>query len=345
MTENHTNQSEIEPGQPWEVDLFRPEDAEGVVRLFRIVYGEGYPIATFMDADKLIAENAAGRVISSVARTPRGDIVGHNALFNSAPHLGTYESGAGLVHPAYRGGRGIFSTMGLHGQELAAPLFEVDMIFGEPVCNHPYAQKATAGRNFITRAIEVDLMPAAAYTKEKSAVGRVTTLLDFKTFRPRPHRVYLPEVYEEALRFAYEGMDDEREFCISRETAPPDVKTVMNTQVFSFAQVARLAVHEIGPDLSRVMDDTERSLNEQGILVIQVWLKASCPWLAQAVDTLRERGYFLGGALPRWFDDDGLLMQKRIGAPCWDTIVLAYDRARRLLEWVRRDWSQKTPPA
>ncbi len=30
---------------------------------------------------------------------------------------------------------------------------------------------------------------------------------------------------------------------------------------------------------------------------------------------LREKGFFLGGVLPQWFDDDGLLMQKVLFTP------------------------------
>jgi hypothetical protein len=53
-------------------------------------------------------------------------------------------------------------------------------------------------------------------------------------------------------------------------------------------------------------------------MVIQVWLKFSSPWNGKVVDILRRKGYFLGGSLPRWFDEDGLLMQKvnhSVGAP------------------------------
>ena len=143
MNASDSHEHDIEPGQSWEVDLFRPEDAPGVTRLFRLVYGKGYPIRTFMDPEKLIEENAAGRTVSSVARTPRGDIVGHNAIFNSAPFKKTYESGAGLVHPAYRGGAGIFTKTVAHGLEVAAVKCGVVTIFGEPVCNHTFSQKAT----------------------------------------------------------------------------------------------------------------------------------------------------------------------------------------------------------
>jgi hypothetical protein len=332
----------VEPGQGFEVDLFRPEDAEGVSRLFRTVYGDGYPIQKFLKPELLIEENATGRTISSVARTPNGDIVGHNALFRSAPYERIFESGAGLVHPSYRGGKGIFTRLGVHGQEVAAKEFDIELIYGEPVCNHPFAQKATASIGWITHAIEVDLMPASAYKKEKSAKGRVTSLLDFKTLRPKPHTVYLPAVYEEGMQFIYSGLDDDRNFSLSKDELPPTTRTEIKTQVFDFAQVARLAVHEAGTDFKSAFDEQEKSICEKRMVVIQVWLKLSWPWISRVVDSLRERGYFLGGILPRWFDVDGILMQKIIGKPNWEGIQLYSDRAKKILELVKAAWEQKS---
>ena len=83
-------------------------------------------------------------------------------------------------------------------------------------------------------------------------------------------------------------------------------------------------------------------MREKGILVIQVWLNLACPWVGQAVETLRDRGYFLGGALPRWFDNDGLLMQKILKRPDWDGICLYTDRASEILRFVRADWERST---
>ena len=329
----------IEPGQTFEIDLFRPEDAEGVSRLFRTVYGDGYPVQKFIQPALLIEENAAGRTISSVARTPKGDIVGHAALFHSAPYERIYESGAGLVHPAYSGGKGIFTRLGVHGHEVAAKKFDIELVYGEPVCNHPFAQKATASVGWITQAIEVDLMPASAYVKERSASGRVATLLDFKTLRPRPHTVYLPAIYEETMRFLYSGLDDERAFAGTEEAAPEGV-TEINTQVFDFAKVARLAVHRAGADFERGFDEEERKALGGGAIVLQVWLKLSWPWIGRVIALLRERGYFLGGLLPRWFDADGMLMQKVFGRPNWEGILLYSDRAKKIHKLVREDWQR-----
>ena len=334
--------NDIEPGQTYEFDLFRPEDAEGISQLFRTVYGDGYPIRTFIEPKLLIEENAAGRTISSVARTPKGDIVGHVALFHSAPCERICESGAGLVHPSYRGGKGIYTGLGLHGMEVTAKKYNIELLFGEAVCNHIFAQKGTAKAGWITQAIEVDLMPAEAYDKEKSASGRVTALLDFKTLKPKPHTVYLPKVCEESMRFIYSGLDDDRDLLLSQDNLPSPIKTEIKTQVFDFAQVARLAVHDAGADFENTFDEQEKTVLEKGMAVIQVWLKLSWPWVGQAVDVLRKRGYFLGGVLPRWFDVDGMLMQKVIGKPNWEGIQLYSDRAKKILEMVKGDWQRVT---
>ena len=80
--------------------------------------------------------------------------------------------------------------------------------------------------------------------------------------------------------------------------------------VFDFARVARIAINEMGHDLAEYLTNLEDQALAQKAVVIQVWLKLGSPWNGSAVDILRSKGYFFGGVLPRWFDEDGLLMQK-----------------------------------
>jgi len=330
----------IEPGQSYVFDLFRPEDAEGVVHLFKTIYGEGYPIRTFIDPKLLIEENEAGRTISSVARTTKGDIVGHVAIFCSAPYKKVYESGAGLVHPSYSGGRGIFSGLGVHGEKTAAPQFGVEVIFGEPVCNHVFSQRAVASAGYITHTFEVDLIPGTANDKEKKALGRVSTLLDFKTLKPKPHEVYIPKVYQEPFHYLYNGLDDKRQIRVSAAEQSLEIPTDLDIQVFDFAQVARIAVNQVGTDFITVLVQEEKKLLARKVLIIQIWLNLSWPWINAVVLKLQAVNYFLGGLLPRWFDTDGILMQKIIGRPNWEGIQLQFDRAKKLFEWVRTDWER-----
>jgi len=340
---NHQNQTEankIAPGQEWQMDIFRPEDAAGVAALFRAIYGADYPIKTYIEPELLKKENAARRVISNVARTSNGDIVGHHALFQSAPYKKIYESGAGIVHKDYRGGHGIFTDMVAHGIKIGHQDFGIELIYGETVCNHVFSQKACHKLDLITRALEVDLMPAAAYDKEKSASGRVSTMLCYRTMTPRPHTVYLPPVYKEQLQFLYANLDDSRTLKTARQTLSSKIKTKLDVEVFSFADVARIAVLETGADFIQVLGEKEKSLQKEGVKVFQVWLKLATESVGDAASQLRESGYFFGGILPRWFDCDGLLMQKIIGRPNWEEIQIHYDNDLKLAAMVRDDWEQ-----
>jgi hypothetical protein len=44
--------------------------------------------------------------------------------------------------------------------------------------------------------------------------------------------------------------------------------------------------------------------------------------------------------LPRWFDEDGILMQKLICAPDFEGIRLHSERSHKILEMVRQDWER-----
>ncbi len=331
--------SAIEPGQEVEVDLMRPDDAPGVAALFRLVYGRGYPVQTYYHPGELIQANREGKIISVVARTAKGEIVGHNALFNSAPHAKTYESGAGLVHPLYRTGS-LFKPMVQHGVEAGAPRFGVEMVFGEPVTNHRVSQRMVQNLGWVSRAVEAGLMPAAAYDQEKSAEGRVSTLLSFITVVPKPHRVYLPPLYRDQLHFCYSDLDDQREFVVSDQEIPPELESRLDIQVFDFAGVARITVREAGRDLVSLLAAREGELAEKGVVVFQLWLNLGRPWIGAVVEELRRAGYFLGGVLLRWLDQDGMLMQKILVDPSWDQAQTLPGRNARLLELVREDWEK-----
>jgi hypothetical protein len=329
--------SEIEPGQEWVVDLFRPDDAQGVVKLFLSVYGKDYPIKAYTDPELLTRENAECRIISSVARTGKGDIVGHVALFCSAPFGGIRECGAGLVHSSYRKG-GVNSQLLEHLWEHTAPKFSVECVLGEAVCNHIFMQKEVYSRRSEFHALEVDLMPATAYEKEMSAPGRVASLFASRTYRSKPHQVFVPAVYKDALEYIYAGLDDQREVIVGGKKPPAHYSTRIDVSYFGLSQVARLAVWEIGPDFQPFFGQEEKKILDRGGVVIQVWLNLSLPWVDEAVHLLRQKGYFLGGILPRWFDHDGLLMQKIMKRPDWESMQIHVDRAKRIRDLVYEDW-------
>ncbi|MBI5589755.1 MAG: hypothetical protein HY881_04655 [Deltaproteobacteria bacterium] len=338
--ENDPNKTENQTEQEVTVGNFCPEDADGIVRLFRSVYGENYPIRLFYDPAAIIAANKDGRYYSIVARSPSGEVIGVTHLFPSAPNPSLYEAGVGLVLKEYR-------NLGVNGRVLRF-LYEefvpqnphIEEVFGEAVCNHIFQQKVLPVHKFVTTALEVALMPAEAYSKEKSATGRVATLDAFRSYHSRPHRIYLPAAYEGPLRWIYAQLDDTRQIDLSSTDVPNTLNSKGNPAVFEFAQVARMAVHEIGNDFNAFFSDFEARSLAQNAVVLQAWVNLTTPWVGKAVDILRDRGYFFGGALPRWFGGDGFLMQKLLCPPDFDSIQLVSDFAKKLLSVVKEDWQR-----
>lgn len=326
------------PGADFEVSGFRTEDADGLVRLFRSVYGELYPIRLFYDARAIIKANAEGSYNSIVARTPRGEVIGATHLFRSAPCESLFESGVGLVDSAYRNLGVNVRLMDYLSNEYIRRNKRIEEVFGEAVCNHLSTQKFNVKYNYIETGLEIALMPAAAY--DKKAAGRVATVLSFHAYRPKPHLVYLPEVYDKELRDIYGRLDDTRRLESSGAELPGGVKSRAALTVFDFARVARIAAGEIGGDFAGYIAEIESEALSKAAVVIQAWLDLTKPWVGEAVDTLRNRGYFFGGVLPRWFDGDGLLMQKLLCPPDFEAIRLLTDESKRLLEFIKKDWER-----
>lgn len=336
------DECELAVGEKILIHLFRPEDAPGIGRLFQAVYGDHYPVRHFYNPEQLAKALETGQNYSIVARKEGGDIVGHMALFRSSPYPGVYECGAGLVLPEYRQGGISLSLLHYTFERLATGL-GLEETWGEAVCNHVHMQKAVGRTKHVETGLEIDLMPAEAYAREKSSSGRVTSLLVFRSYVSKPHMVYLPGIYENDLRSIYSGLDDERKLDVSSELPPDGIHTGASFEVFDFAQVARVAVTAIGQDFESFFTGMENRILTGKINVIQVWVNLSCPWVGYAVDVLRRRGYFMGGILARWFDADALLMQKIMERPNWEGIRLFSNRAEAMLRMVRKDWEQVTP--
>jgi hypothetical protein len=331
----------VKPGQEVIIERFSPEFAEGVTKCFKAVYGEGYPIDTYINPDKLIEENDARRVISIIARTVKGEVVGHLSLFNSNPcNKKIYESGSGVVIKEYRNTERLFSRMTALSEEIGKNE-GIEGVYGEPVCNHPFSQKLTYNLNWITTAIEVDLMPASAYRKEGSSSGRVSVFCCFKTLVPKPHTVFIPERYKDFFKLMYQRIDDKRGIQISEKPIPKTDSTVIEKQIFEFANVSRMAILEVGQDLEDKLKIAEEDARKKGVVCFQAWLNIGTPYIGEAVEILRQNGYFLGGLLTRWFDTDGILMQKLITQPCWDDMVIAFEEDKAIVDYVKTDWKAK----
>lgn len=323
--------------QPLQFVPFQPADAEQVVRLFVEVYGDAYPIKKVYDPQQLIQAAQSESYIPFVARGAEGQVVAYGALCRSAPYPGIYELVQGIVSSDFRGG-GIGRTMFEYVERLLTTLPGAETYFGEAVCNHLHTQKACAHIKSIDTGLELDLMPGAVYANDTPDTGRIAVLDSFRSFVSKPHQVYLPERYEAIIRYLYDGFDDQRTLAVSTEQTPAGQQTTLSVRRHEEIRLVRLAVTDVGRDLDQLLDEQLEEEARQGTQVMQLWLKSSLPWIGETTELVRKRGFCFGGIFPRWFDDDGIMLQKIAGRPNWEGIHLHSERAQKIRDAVYADW-------
>lgn len=313
------------------------QTAPGVGDLFRTVYGEAYPIKLYYDPEELMATVARRELFEVVAITAEGRVVGVGNMFHTAPNPDIYETGGGLVHPDFRR-LNLFNRMFEYICEVTVPQEGMGLIHGESVCNHVFTQKLQAWLGFVDTALEVALMPVDTYAKEKNTEGRVSTIINVRTYKPAPHRVHLPERYAAALERIYQNLDDERDLVPARGKLAAASKTELNSFYWDTAGVLQMNLPKLGQDLAERLEAEEAAGLAKDAKILLARLPLDEPGLNQAVEELRSRGYFLGGVLPRWFGKDALLMQRLLTEPNWEGIKLLGERQQTIHDLVFADW-------
>jgi len=331
----------------WVVDFFRPGDAKGVSDLFRSVYGDNYHVKSIYDPDQLIAEQQRGETYRAVVRTAVGEIIGHTAFCaSSALNPSLYEALQLLVRHDWRG-----TDVAVELNRFAIPRIPVEFglkqVWGEAVCNHFFSQRMYTENQYAETGLELDLLPGAGMARSMKAAdtGRVSVIVVFRPYEARPQTIYLPPVYWHQLEFLYADFDHGHHFVPGEGRLSDGSATHGKLSLFSQVAVARMNFTAIGGDFADRLAEFESQAGESGILAYQAFLPLTVAATGEAAAILRQKGYFLGGVMPRWFGDDGLLMQKIAGVPNFEGLRLYTGRAKDILSLVKADWQRAADQA
>lgn len=327
----------MEPGQKYEVDVFRPGDAWGVARIHHAVYGADYHVDMPYVPELLLRAVAAEDIMPAVVRTPSGDLAAYSALFRSTPpNPNLYEYGQTMVHPEYRNSRAVLLVFKkLIEMAEASPL--VHGFFGEAVCHHLVTQKMGQRSGCVEVALEPSLLPEGAYAREGIA-GRVSCLIMCRMKEDRPQVLYWPARFQRRRAFLADALGLDRDIRPSEAGFPEGSASRVQVQRFEAAGVVRMNVRESGADLAARLAEAEAG----SPALVQVYLNLAEPWAGAAADLLAGAGYFLGGYLPIWLGPDALLMQKLAVPPGFGGMLFAGDRGRELADLVREEWEGAT---
>ena len=209
--DDHARQHHVEEAAPLsraelpdaiEVRAATADDAEAIAQLLYENYHLSYVHADFYLPRFLIAGLSTGELVSAVA-VHDGRVVGHHALM-PRPGIPSAETGAAVVHSAYRG-LGLFGLLFEH--TLGAAVGNgLSSVFGDAVTIHPFSQRAELSHGYHETALQLGMVPAQTTMRGFGSGGpkrRTATLRSYRPLDARPRRVALPETYRELLERIY----------------------------------------------------------------------------------------------------------------------------------------------
>lgn len=327
----------------WEIDRFRPDDAQGVVGLYRGIYKEHFPLKEVYNPEWHIEQYRKGDAYRVVARLPGGRLAGTGALFRSvATNPDLYEGGGLIVLEEYRTQNLAIPIMQYMNVNLPG-MYNLEQIWGEAVCNHLVSQQLTIKSGYTACALEVDMMPEEAYRslsdRGMNTGSRVSALVVFQAFRPQPQKLYLPLAYQDVLIKLYEPFNFGHSFINPDKVVNEGLKTRAVLNTMRDAGMSRITVAQIGTDFAAWLQETEEGLKD--VTVVQVVLPLDTAMVDQATEELRRAGYWLGGLMPRWFGHDGFLMQKTTYEPDFSKIKVYSKPGKEVLRLVQADYEQR----
>jgi GNAT superfamily N-acetyltransferase/anti-sigma regulatory factor (Ser/Thr protein kinase) len=185
-----------------EVRAAIPQDAEAIAQLLYENYHLSYVHADFYRPRYLMAALASGGLLSTIALHD-GRVIGHSALM-PLPGVSSAESGAAVVHSAYRG-LGVFGRLSEHTLDTAIER-GLASVFGDAVTIHPFSQRVERSNGAYETALQLGMVPAQTTMRGLGGEGprrRTATLRSYRVFDEQPRQVALPDSYRELLEGLY----------------------------------------------------------------------------------------------------------------------------------------------
>ena len=195
-------QAGAEASDAIEVMTATPQDAEAIAQLLYENYHLSYVHADFYRPRYLMAALASDELLSAIA-VHEGRVVGHHALM-PLPGVPSAETGAAVVHSAYRG-LGVFGRLFEHTLD-AATERGLASVFGDAVTIHPFSQRAELSHGYRETALQLGMVPAQTTMRGFGGEGpgrRTATLRSYRPFDDQPRQAALPAPYSELLESVY----------------------------------------------------------------------------------------------------------------------------------------------
>jgi anti-sigma regulatory factor (Ser/Thr protein kinase)/RimJ/RimL family protein N-acetyltransferase len=307
---------------PYTLRLMQPEDTLEIARCAYKAYRYTYINPQIYYPERIAELNGNGELISVVAVTENGDIMGHTALEVSPQQPGLVEMGVAFVKPEYRG-QGCVKKMGLFLVDLARQR-GFGCVFVQSIVAHTISQKAAGGLGFRDCALRAGYMTDMDFRRISGKGGqRLSLVVACKPLQSMSERpLYVPERHHEMVRRVYEswGIAPELGQATRADTALDAGPGQIETVVHSAFSAGDIKVHRFGTDTVAEIGRLLRYLCLRRLDAISLSLPLIHPATCPVSEASEAMGFFFCGVLVDPHQGDRLLLQYL------NNVTIDYDR-------------------
>jgi serine/threonine-protein kinase RsbW len=337
----------VQPAPPgsYEFRLMQPTQPEAieVSKCVYKTYGYTYPGEHVYYPDRLVEMNRSGELVSVVVVTDAGEVAGHCAISSDTPGSAIRELGQAAVDPAHRGRRLLTRLLSFAIEE--ARRMGLAGLFGEPVTNHPFSQKASYGLGFRDTALLLGYIPQSVLFKkigDEALAQRMTLLLNFMLVGDCGRsRIYTPYHHRTMLAKIYDSLGLRRQLALPSEDALAQCgeQSELSTLVMSAIDAARIEIKRPGRYVTTEVEIKLNELARKGMACIHLDLPLTDPSAALLCSHFEALGFVLAGILPKADGNDTLRLQYLNDVSIdFDQIIVDSEIGNALFEYIRSQY-------
>lgn len=292
---------------PYTVRRMEPAEAIEVSKSAYSAYHYSYFYEYMYYPERIRKCNETGEMISYVAVTQAGEIMGHAAL-KGDKERGVAEIMAAFVKPQYRG-QGCLNA-------LSKALIEEGRrrdytgLFVKAVTSHNFSQKTALKYGFSACGLFLAQHDALEFMNIRTGEKiREAMLFAFVYLRkPGPFRIFPPPQHREFVLKMYEGLGAHPE-ASNGPTGLPGTDSIVRVSLDPY-HTARIDVLQYGKDALSEIEKNVKALIIERIEAVYLFLNLCDPVTAAIARDFEKMGFFLAGINP--------------GAPGKDLLVFQY---------------------
>ena len=332
-----------EPGEvidDLEVRTMRPEDAELLVRCLYRCYGYTYPDTDLYLESHIVNLLTSGLMHSTVALSPEGEVVAHQALVFEEEGQRIPEAGKLIVDPRYRSHH--LPARMSKNPDGAAFAMSLPGYFGRCVTNHTLSQAITLKGGGVETGLMLGVAPAETTMTGGLAASEGGRMSLMPMVRVRSSqgraRLSLPEHLVEVIDAVASRLEIER--TIDPSIVEPEGSTEQSFAIDHGFGIAAFSVRRIGSDLVAAAGARLAEVAQARIDHVELELDAEDPSAAWAISALERLGFFFAAWLPEITDRGDRIVLQRVaeGSPDITGIRCLRPEGETIRDFVIGEW-------